>query len=50
MFDFAKAKLTTELSKPHFMLSFDIQEIDPRFSWKANTIHARLKAQGDTQT
>lgn len=47
LFTYAKMQLAGELAKPHFMLSFDIQEIDPRFSWKENSIHARLKAQGD---
>ena len=50
LFAFVKARLGEELAAPHFMLSFDIQEIDPRFSWKENSIHARLRAEGDRQT
>ena len=30
------------LSKPHFALSLEIVEISREFSWKTNTMHARL--------
>lgn len=29
---------------PHFALSMEMREIDPEFSWKKNSIHARLSA------
>ncbi len=32
-----------DLATPHFALALEIIEIDPEFSWKTNTIHARLK-------
>lgn len=32
------------LSQPHFALSLDIVENTPEFSWKANSIHPRLRA------
>ncbi|MCK9913278.1 5-carboxymethyl-2-hydroxymuconate Delta-isomerase [Microbacteriaceae bacterium K1510] len=32
------------LETPHFMLSFEIREIDKALSWKENTIHPRLRA------
>ena len=35
--------LNTLFDRPHFMLSFEIQEIDPTLSWKKNSIHARLR-------
>jgi 5-carboxymethyl-2-hydroxymuconate isomerase len=31
------------LRQPHFALSVDIVENDPALSWKANTIHPRLR-------
>ncbi len=43
IFDAAKAGLAEELAAPHFMLSLEIREIDPQLSWKANTVHARLR-------
>lgn len=49
LFASARAQFADELAKPHFMLSFDIQVIDPQFSWKENSIHERLKAQGDNK-
>ena len=43
----AKAQLATELADEiangHFMLSLEIKEIDPVFSWKENTVHQRLQ-------
>jgi 5-carboxymethyl-2-hydroxymuconate isomerase len=41
----AEAHFATELASPHFALSLEIVEIDPAFSWKTNSIHARLKGQ-----
>jgi 5-carboxymethyl-2-hydroxymuconate isomerase len=35
----------TELAAPYFALSLEIIEIDDVFSWKLNSIHARLKGQ-----
>jgi 5-carboxymethyl-2-hydroxymuconate isomerase len=29
---------------PHFALTLDISEIDPKLSWKKNAIHPRLRA------
>lgn len=29
---------------PHFALTLDICEIEPKFSWKKNAIHPRLRA------
>lgn len=31
------------LEEPHFALSLEIREISPAFSWKKNSIHARLR-------
>ena len=31
------------LNEPYFALSLEIREIDPVFSWKKNSIHARLR-------
>jgi 5-carboxymethyl-2-hydroxymuconate isomerase len=31
------------LDKPHFALSFEIQEISADLSWKKNSMHARLR-------
>ena len=33
------------LKGQHFALSLEIVEIDPKLSWRANTIHPRLQAQ-----
>jgi 5-carboxymethyl-2-hydroxymuconate isomerase len=41
----AEAHFSNELARPHFALSLEIIEIDPVFSWKANSIHPRLKGQ-----
>jgi 5-carboxymethyl-2-hydroxymuconate isomerase len=40
----AELLFAQELTAPHFALSLEIIEIDDVFSWKTNTIHARLKA------
>jgi 5-carboxymethyl-2-hydroxymuconate isomerase len=40
----AEAVFAHELASPHFALSLEIVEIDDVFSWKTNSIHARLKA------
>ncbi len=39
----AQVFFMTLLEKAHFALSLEIIEIDPRMSWKVNTIHMRLK-------
>lgn len=39
----AKAATEQLLSEPYFALSLEIVEIDPELSWKANSIHPRLK-------
>lgn len=39
----AKKFFSVELAQPHFALSLEIIEIDPVFSWKANSMHSRLK-------
>jgi 5-carboxymethyl-2-hydroxymuconate isomerase len=41
----AEAHFASELASPYFALSLEIIEIDPVFSWKTNSIHARLKGQ-----
>jgi 5-carboxymethyl-2-hydroxymuconate isomerase len=41
----AESHFADELASPHFALSLEIIEIDPVFSWKTNSIHARLKGQ-----
>ena len=41
----AEAHFADELAAPHFALSLEIVEIDSVFSWKANSMHARLKGQ-----
>jgi 5-carboxymethyl-2-hydroxymuconate isomerase len=41
----AESHFADELASPHFALSLEIVEIDPVFSWKTNSIHARLKGQ-----
>jgi 5-carboxymethyl-2-hydroxymuconate isomerase len=33
-----------DLANPHFSLSLEVIEIDDTMSWKANSIHPRLKA------
>ncbi len=43
IFDAASAFLADTLAGEHFMLSLDIQENDPEVSFKANSVHARLK-------
>ena len=40
----AEKFLAEELRDNHMMLALEVIEIDPRFSWKTNTIHPRLKA------
>ena len=37
--------LEPELAEPYFGLSFEIVEIHPELSWKANSIHPRLRGQ-----
>ncbi|MGI9452570.1 MAG: 5-carboxymethyl-2-hydroxymuconate isomerase, partial [Geminicoccaceae bacterium] len=43
MFEKVASHLGALFEKPHFALSFEIQEIDPGLSWKKNSIHARLR-------
>ena len=38
------AELEPLYATPHFALTFSIEEIDGRFSWKKNGMHARLRA------
>ncbi|GGF43086.1 MULTISPECIES: 5-carboxymethyl-2-hydroxymuconate Delta-isomerase [Mameliella] len=45
VFAVARDTLADLLDSPHFALSLEIREIDPDLSWKANPIHARLKAE-----
>lgn len=40
----AEAFFADDLAKPHMMLALEIVEIDPDFSWKTNSIHARVTA------
>ncbi|MBP0481260.1 5-carboxymethyl-2-hydroxymuconate isomerase [Sagittula salina] len=42
VFAVAKGALAEEIANERFMLSLDVRETDPRRSWKANEIHARL--------
>lgn len=42
----AQAHFAAALARPHFALSLDIVENDPALSWKTNSIHPRLRAQG----
>lgn len=35
----------SELAEPHFALSFEIVEIHSELTWKANSIHPRLRGQ-----
>ena len=39
----AKAHFAPQLAEPHFALTLDIVENNPDFSWKANSIHSRLR-------
>ena len=36
--------LASQLAEPHLAISLEIVEIDSRFSWKTNSMHARLEA------
>lgn len=45
VFAAAQEAVADLLAQPHFMLSLEIREIDPELSWKANPVHARLKAE-----
>ena len=38
----AESFFSAELDRPHFALSLEIVDISPEFSWKTNSIHARL--------
>lgn len=39
----AEAQFAPLLSRPHFALSLEVQEIFAPFSWKTNAIHPRLR-------
>jgi len=39
----ARQALEPLFATPHFALSFEIREIDPKLSWKTNAIHPRLR-------
>lgn len=43
VFKAMQERLANLLATPHFALSFSIEEIDSRFSWKHNAIHPRLR-------
>lgn len=43
VFDALKAFFAAELGESHFGLSFEIAEIHSELSWKANSIHPRLR-------
>ena len=43
LMEVAKSAFAAQLAQPHFALSLEIIEISKRFSWKANSIHPRLK-------
>ena len=42
VWDATVAHLGALFDTPHFALSFEMREIDPEFSWKKNSIHARV--------
>ena len=42
----AQTHFTAQLAEPHFALTLDMVENDPALSWKTNTIHPRLRAEG----
>jgi 5-carboxymethyl-2-hydroxymuconate isomerase len=39
----ARRRVGALLEAPHFMLSLEIREIEPGLSWKANSVHGRLR-------
>lgn len=43
LMEVAKSAFAAQLAQPYFALSLEIVEIIKRFSWKANSIHPRLK-------
>jgi 5-carboxymethyl-2-hydroxymuconate isomerase len=43
----ASKVLASLFATPHFALSLEIREIDAELSWKKNTMHARLRAEGN---
>jgi 5-carboxymethyl-2-hydroxymuconate isomerase len=43
VFAAACSHLAVLFDTPHFALSFEIIEIDPRLSWKKNAMHPRLR-------
>jgi 5-carboxymethyl-2-hydroxymuconate isomerase len=44
LFAMSETLFANRLLAPHFALSLDIVENDPTISWKANSMHARLRA------
>ncbi|KQV41357.1 5-carboxymethyl-2-hydroxymuconate Delta-isomerase [Rhizobium sp. Root1204] len=45
IFAAAEKLLPRFFETPHFALSLEIREIDPVFSWRRNTLHARFRDQ-----
>lgn len=43
VFAVATNQLTKLLNNPYFALSFNIEEINPKLSWKKNALHPRLR-------
>lgn len=43
IFAAARAHLGALFDTPHFALSLDMSELDSEFSWKENSMHARLR-------
>jgi 5-carboxymethyl-2-hydroxymuconate isomerase len=43
VFTMSETVFSARLRQPHFALSLDIVENDPVVSWKANSMHARLR-------
>ena len=43
LMEVAKSAFAAQLAQPYFALSLEVVEIIKRFSWKANSIHPRLK-------
>ena len=45
IFETVTSHLAPLFETPHFALTLEIREIDPRLSWKKNAIHPRLRGQ-----
>ena len=46
LFAAAQRYLAALFNTPHFALSFQIEEINGKLSWKNNTMHGRLRGKG----